>query len=413
MQLLETLRERFNALQTQIRALTDEIATSETGAASDEQQANLDELNGELEALVPRIEHARSMADRMNAGAELLSGVPGGLDDRLDGLRRRALDTGFDTWGEYARATAAGTVDEQVRNDMQRATIALETTALRRALADVTTADVAGLLPPTWLTDIVDFIGTARPFVTAFSQKPLPDSGMTVTYPRISQRPLTAKQAAEKTEVASRDTHIDAQSSPIETYGGGEDMSIQVIERTDPSYLGIVNELYAEELAIDMDLAAIVATSTAVPAGNKLTLSAAAPADINGQFAEGAKLVYAARGVPNTLVMGLDVWAFLSGASDTDGRPLFPNVGPANPLGRTSIADPNGDVRGLTFAVDPNMTPSQAYLGWDRAVTTMLGGLRTMSADVPAKLGRDYAVFEFGAFLIRRPDAVVQYTLGA
>ena len=49
------------------------------------------------------------------------------------------------------------------------------------------------------------------------------------------------------------------------------------------------------------------------------------------------------------------------------------------------------------------MPPDKAILGWQRAFTSMLGGVQTLSADNPSKLGRDYAVFEFGAFLRASP----------
>ena len=39
------------------------------------------------------------------------------------------------------------------------------------------------------------------------------------------------------------------------------------------------------------------------------------------------------------------------------------------------------------------------------AYTSLLGPVQTLSADNVAKLGRDYAVFRFAAFMARRPDA--------
>jgi len=56
---LDRLRERFNAVQENIRALTDEIAEEENAQPTPEQATNLTALNEELEALGPRIDVLR------------------------------------------------------------------------------------------------------------------------------------------------------------------------------------------------------------------------------------------------------------------------------------------------------------------------------------------------------------------
>ena len=160
-----------------------------------------------------------------------------------------------------------------MRNDLSRMIAALERNA-HRAFVDVTTPDVPGLLPPTWLTDIVDFIGTARPFITAFEQRPLPPSGMTVQYPTVTQRPQVGKQVTEKTDIPSRKTTVAAGVANVQTFGGGEDVSVQVLQRTEPAYLGLMLELYAEEMSAYMDTTAIAVAEAVIPAPNKLTMAA-------------------------------------------------------------------------------------------------------------------------------------------
>jgi HK97 family phage major capsid protein len=401
-QLLETLRAQFTETQEAIRALTDEIAGNEGAAATDEQAANLATLNDGLESLGPRIEQAAGMANRMRGAAELLGGVPGDLDTTLNNVRRTPIAREWDSFGAYARALAAGEVDDTTRADIARMVNARER---RRAFADVTTPDVPGLLPPQWLTDIVDFIGTARPFITAYEQRPLPDTGMAINYPSITARPQVGKQATEKTDIPSRKTTVGSGVANVQTFGGGEDVSIQVLQRTDPAYLGLMLELYAEEMAAGMDATAIATAFAAIPVGNHVAVD---NANIAGAFVEAAQIVFAARGVLDAAVIGLNLWAGIAGAVDSAGRPLFPNVSPMNPMGASNITDPNASsVRGLTLVVDPWMDPNQGVVGWSRAFTSMTGGVQTLSADNPSKLGRDYAVYEFAAFAVRRPDALV------
>lgn len=415
MQLLEILRTQFSETQDSIRAITDEVAEA-GGVATDEQSANLATLNDSLEALTPRIEQAAGMANRMRGAAELLGGVPGDLDSRLDAVRRRAPATQWATIGDYARALADREVDDATREDLARVVIERERAGARgalheRAFTDTTTALVPGLLPPAWLTDIVDYIGVARPFITAFDVRPLPPTGMTVNYPSVTVRPLTGKQATEKTDIPSRSTQVAAGVANVGTYGGGEDVSVQVIQRTDPAYLSLMLELYAEEMAGGMDAAAIAAAEAVIPAPNKLPLDAATASNWSKVLANAAGIVLKAHGVLDACVVSVDAWAAMIAAVGADGRPLFPHIAPMNPVGQGDITSTNGEARGLNFVVDPWMPSNKMILGWSRAFVSLLGGMQTLSADNPSKLGRDYAVFEFAAFAPRKPTALVEITV--
>jgi len=238
---------------------------------------------------------------------------------------------------------------------------------------------------------------------------------MAINYPTVTQRPQVGKQVTEKTDIPSRKTTVTSGVANVQTFGGGEDVSIQVLQRTDPAYLGLMLELYAEEMAATMDAAAIAVAQAVIPAGNKLTVSAAAGGgDISAKLVEAAGLIFAAHAQLNAAVFGIDAWSALAGAVDGDGRPLFPNANPSNAVGSTDVTNTGGgNVRGMTFVVDPWMPPDVAIVGDRRAFTSLIGGVQTLSADNPSKLGRDYAVFEFAAFAARKPNALVQLTFGA
>src|SRR4029077_4020318 len=162
--LIDTLRRQFTDTTDRLRALQAEIAEQPAGLPSDEQAANLETLNDALEALGPRIEQARSMEDRMHAGAGLRAGghSAGPALARARDLSVQLAE--FDTWGDYARALALGDVDEATVVALERISREVEQSqrarlnGYSRALVDQTTANLAGILPPSWLTDIVDFI---------------------------------------------------------------------------------------------------------------------------------------------------------------------------------------------------------------------------------------------------------------
>jgi HK97 family phage major capsid protein len=416
--MLERLRADFVTSTNRYRSIEELIATEDRDPTEVE-QGELSALGEHLRGLQPKIEEAtnleRSMAAGNTALATMPSTPPSGARTRTPSREARPEDQ-FRSFGEYASALVTpGAVSIDDSDAIQEAILRYEVAVneRRRAYVDVTTADVPGIVPPVWITTIADTILTTRPFIEAFSTLPLPNTGMTLNYPKIATRPLVGKQTTEKTDIASRKTTITQASSPVTTYGGGEDVSIQVLQRTDPAYLGLMLQLYAEQMAIAMDTDAIAAAETAVTS-TAVTLSAAAPAAWNQLLATAiGTMMQNSRLMPDTFVMGTTLWAAFAGAADTTGRPLFPNVNGFNPVGTLSFTDANGNVRGLTIAVDPQMNPVHGMIGARIAFTTFVSGFQTMSIDNPTKLGRDYAVFEFAAFAERRPDAAIKVVLGA
>jgi HK97 family phage major capsid protein len=383
------------------------------------EQAELDSLAGQLRSMQPRIEETVELERSLAAGGNALANVPvyqpapgGGAPAR----RQPNPMERFRSWGDYAHALATpGEVQPEIWQAMAEMTLALELRQgdVYRTIVDVLTTDVPGLVPPSYITTIADTINASRPFIDAFSTAPLPDTGMVINYPTITQRPLVGKQTTQKTDVSSRKTTVTQANTSVLTYGGGEDVSVQVLQRTDPSYLSLMLQLYAEQMAIVMDTDAVAAAETAITT-SAITLSAAAPAAWNKLLADAiAAMFQASRIFPDTFVMGSSLWGAFAGAASSDGRPLFPNVNAMNPMGQMSFTTPQGDVRGLRVAVDANMTASHGVLGNSLAFTTFVSGYQTMNVNNPTKLGVDYAVFEFAAFAARRPDAAIKILLGA
>jgi HK97 family phage major capsid protein len=408
--LLDRLRSQYTAAQDRYRALEALIAESDRDP-SEVEQGELDALRATMTQLQPRITESVELERSLNVGMEALATVPAGVPARRDAQPARRPDQPaerFRSWGEYAHEVAMGNVDADVRAAVDELSIGYMVEHAR-AFIDMTTADAPGLIPPVWIRTIADTVSAAQPFVEAFSQLPLPDVGMTVTYPTITARPLVGKQTTEKTDVPSRKSAITDATASVVTYGGGEDVSVQLIQRSDPSYLGLMLELYAEAMAILTDTEAINGALGAF--GTSIDITADATT-WNGALADViADLLAASRLMPNVFVMGTQMWGDFAGATDADGRPLFPNTAPMNPLGQSSFDSTSGNVRGMAFVVDPNMPTNTGIIGNRVAFTSLLGAVQTLSADNVSKLGRDYAVFRFATHLIRRPDAAAVVTV--
>ena len=84
-----------------------------------------------------------------------------------------------------------------------------------------------------------------------------------------------------------------------------------------------------------------------------------------------------------------------------------------NPVGTASLTDQDGNVRGARFVVIPGLPADTGIMFAAEAYRTALGPVQTMTADVPRLLGRDHAVFRFGAFLPIDPAGMGMFHTGA
>lgn len=288
----------------------------------------------------------------------------------------------FASLGEFILAVAAGEAGDPVY-----------VRTLQAALAGQVTGDTPGLIPEAWLSTVVDLMGAMTPTVQAFSTAPLPATGMTVNLPVVKQYPDAGLQAAELDPIATRKVLIDPVGFPVKTFAGGQDVSLQEILRTDPSYLTVLAQLWVKELGLQLNTWAsgqLVAGTTATSPWDD--------AELNGSFIDASAVVLAATfRLPDVAVMGVDCWKTLGKAKGTDGRPLFPGLSPINPVGSFTLTDLSGNVRGLAYYVDPTMPAKTTVLGVREAFLTMAGPVGTLGSDVPNTLSREVAVYQFAA----------------
>jgi hypothetical protein len=419
--MLDRLNRQMTEAQDRYRSLETLIA-DEDRDPTDVEQGEMNALRSRMTELQPRILETVELERRLNDSASALASVPAATVPASASVRpshgRTPVSGPLDVYrsfGEMAMAAAGGNPQFNVGALDINERGALYEAQNRyliehaRAFVDVTTGDVPGLVPPIWIRDLADTISAAQPTVTAFSQLALPDVGMTLNYPSITTRPLVGKQTVEKTEVPSRKTAIATNTAPVQTFGGGEDVSVQVLQRTDPPYLSLMLDLYAEAMAIAVNTEFINFILGVLPPSTDIGSVASA---WNGALADIiAGILATSRLMPDVFVMGTQMWSDFAGASDPDGRPLFPNASPMNPLGQSSFDSTTGNVRGMTFVVDPMLAPNTGFIGNRNALSSLLGAVQTLSADNVSKLGRDYAVFRFAAFIARRPDAAAVVTV--
>jgi hypothetical protein len=226
------------------------------------------------------------------------------------------------------------------------------------ALQVATVAENTGMVPPNYLRDVIGIIDNSRPFISSIETAPLPPSGMKIFTPVLGAQ-ATVALTAEGVEFSSTDTAVTFQEDTVVKFAGAGRLDVELVDRSDPSFL----DLYIQELAAsyaqktDAYAANIAAQNSAASTGSTIYKSIAdGIADSFGVM----------RMTPNRLLVatgggeaGID-FSGLLGAVDSTGRPIFAAAAPQNANGLITQGSTAGTVAGLSLIVDPNYTGNDA-----------------------------------------------------
>ena len=246
------------------------------------------------------------------------------------------------TAGEYAKAQLnASRGDADARE-------------LMAALQVATVAENTGMVPPTYLKDVIGIIDSSRPFIDSIERAALPASGMKIFTPKLGTQ-ATVALTAEGAEFSSTDTTVTFQEDDVVKFAGAGKLDLELVDRSDPSFL----DLYLRELA------ASYAQKTDQYAA-KIAADGSSDSSSTTIYKAIAKSIADSYGVmrqtPNNLLVAPsggndDVdFAGLLGAVDGSNRPLFAAAAPQNAAGLITQGSTNGTIAGLNLVVDPNYT---------------------------------------------------------
>jgi HK97 family phage prohead protease len=226
------------------------------------------------------------------------------------------------------------------------------------ALQVATVAENTGMVPPNYLRDVIGIIDSSRPFIDSIERAALPASGMKIFTPKLGAQ-ATVALTAEGAEFSSTDTAVTFQEDNVVKFAGAGRLDVELVDRSDPSFL----DLYIRELAASYAqktdaYAAQIAAEAAVGSSSSTIYKAIALG-----IAEAFGVM---RTTPNRLLVantggedGID-FSGLLGAVDSTGRPLFAAAAPQNANGLISQGSTAGTVAGLNLVVDPNYTGDNA-----------------------------------------------------
>lgn len=430
----EVLAEIRHALDSHIAAGE---AAQRTGLASDARKAKAHAKHAQ--ALIAyadevKADQAANARRYQAAQAEVAQREAIALANKPDADKPSEIRFGesMTTSNTYATARAVYTAEASARGersylvDLYRGQVLHDPAALQRLgehgdtvpreLRDASTANVAGFVPPAYLTGLfAEAAKAGRPTANLCTSAPLPASGLTVNMGRITTATTIAAQNGENTAVSNTDPDDTLITANVRTYAGYADLSRQAVERGE-----LVDQVVMADLATSYN----AALNSAIVNGdgnngthlgirnvvgiNTTTYTDGTPTvgELMPKIADAVGKVMSQRYTgPTGIVVHPRLWAWMLGQTDADGRPLVvpSGAGPNNAAGIAGAPQYNGTA-GYLFGVPVTL---------DGTLPTNLGAGTNETCIVVADF-RDLFLFEDngGAPQQIRVDQVLADQLG-
>lgn len=343
-------------------------------------RARAKQIDEELETLAEHLEREKNA----HAASQTLRTH---LAGRMDGVQVQGDEIVYKSFAAYARdymlARMPGNIAEQIvaragGEDARRA--ARE--RLARTPANTLSSDVGGLIPDQHIAQIFQVIDSSRPIVASSTRAELERGRL--SFPRITQRPLVAVQATQKTEAGNQKMIVEMVEATASTYLGGGDLSWQAIEWSTPNALDLWFRLAAADYALKTESDAAEVVEQAGFLNNIASTLGATPtyAQFVTAVAAGAGDVYANSGrMADTLYMAPDRFYYLAGLTSDVASPF-------GLAGQLSLVSQDGSQFGLNLVVSRGMDAGAMVVGdSDALICAETGGAPVQLRAVEPAIG--------------------------
>ena len=196
--------------------------------------------------------------------------------------------------------------------------------------ADNTTSTAPGMVPTPQSRTVINALANAdRGMIDALSREALSATGMTFELPKVTAVPTVAN-IAENGVITESNLSATYISVPVQSFKGRAISTIELIDRSDPSYLTALlqNLEFAYAKVTDE-----FATGTIVGAGQSTGVNANTAAGFLAYTSQAAGAVYSSSlGFARNLVVSPGQWTNIMGYND-NGAPLYNAAQPSNAAG--------------------------------------------------------------------------------
>ena len=307
------------------------------------------------------------------------------MADKLDTFETKVVDEPnlFSSMGDFVLAS------------LGKGDNASERMAKFAMSADTTTTG-GGVVPDYLSAEYLSIIATSRAFLGNIQNDPIGSAGMSVVYPVHSAGPSVTVQATELTEPASTTLAIGTMSVDLDTYAGANRVSVQLIERSAPSFVDILfRELAGQYSQVTdkagVDAAVAGAGGTAVVAD----LSTDAAATFAAFNVANSAIITATREPADTVWLAADRWAELNSLVDADGRPLlvYGANGPMNAQGQSEFNTMVAQYHGWTVRLDVDATNGTCLIANSKSAANLELNPVRLSVQAIDTLSTDFGVW--------------------
>lgn len=264
---------------------------------------------------------------------------------------------------------------------------------LQAAAPDVITTDTPGILPLPIVQPVYNNFRGNRPVIDAIGARALPGGGSTFIRPKVTTHLSVDEQATQNSQVQIGTLVVDDIVVSKVSFAGTTTLSEQVIDWTQPEVIGVVLDDMARIYANTTDNYAadeLVSGSTETVAFGNDATNPAQWAEFVSTAAQDI-LTNSNGNLPTHLFVSPNMWGYLLGLVDGQGRPLFPQLGPMNAYGDLTVTEAMGMAFGLRVVVDRNFATDTVIVGNAEGFEVYEQQKGAIAVDVPSTLSRTIA----------------------
>jgi HK97 family phage prohead protease len=277
---------------------------------------------------------------------------------------------------------------------------------VRAAVAQDVLADNIGVIPQRYMTEILNngIVDGRRPFIDRITRMALPSGGQKFLIPNWVTAP-SAAVTAENVQFSSTATDIDNIEVTKEKIGSVNNVSLEVLEFSDPSYLEQLISAQIAAIYQEQDTVAIAAALAGAGASGGTGYVAA----ISDGIADSGAVL---RRDPSLLLCGSTAFSGLRSAVDNSGRPLFNALGQAVNAAGLRLSNGDLDVLGLDAFVDYNAGSTDlAVLHSDSVRWYENGSPVTIRLAYASNGSLDVAAYAWHGIAVAAPTSVREITV--
>lgn len=367
MKALDDARTAYNAAcekrDLALEAL-DEIADDATQEDRDQTLAAFDDAQAEVERCKANVDRLDQIA-QARAATPPIEADPAEKREQVKVGKEAATyrpDTGVSFFRDLAFADRDPSAAERLHRHNEET----------RDISTTATAG-GGFVPPIYLGDLwADAPRQGRPFANQIRTLPLPASGMTISIPKVTTAPATAAQTADNQNLQETDLVEATISIEVNTIGGVQDVSMQLLERSDPSIDAIVFQSLRDSYDTQLDTYCLSGTGSngqhmgvrAVTSINTVAYTDATPtaAELVPKIYDAIQKIQTNRKMPADLIVMHPRRAAWLASNLSSTFPLF-QLGSLDQAAGTQAAGFVGNFAGLAVVIDSNIATNYSVGG--------------------------------------------------